>query len=109
MIDADGLRTYREGDILESWNDEVPQPALDATRNVLRQLIDELLALPPTAADTTIGELFSKCVDRLNDLDTEHEFICTIEREDLCEELYTLGELCGVSENVDELLSDRDW
>jgi len=37
------------------------------------------------------------------------QFICTIEREDLCEEFWTVGDVCGVADSVDNWIEERDW
>lgn len=107
MIDFDGLKSYiNSDDLLTSWEGNVGAAALDATRITLRELASGLIAIGGAAKTDQIGKLFTECIDRLNALDSEHEFICTIEREDLCEEFYVLGELCQVSENVDDWLSE---
>lgn len=110
MINVDGLKSYiKSDDLLTSWEGEVDAAALESTRKTLRELASGLIAVAGAAKMDQIGKLFSECIDRLNALNSEHEFICTIEREDLCEEFYALGELCQVSENVDDWLSERDW
>ena len=109
MIDAGALKAYRDGTILANWDGKVSATSLEATRVTLRQLAVALIATAPDTSLERIGTLFVACVERFNELDMEDQFICTIEREDICEELYRLGDLCGVSDSVDEWLDNRDW
>lgn len=109
MINVDGLKSYVNSDLLTSWEGDVDVAALDATRITLRELASGLISIAGAPKMDQIGKLFTECIDRLNALDSEHEFICTIEREDLCEQIYALGDLCQASENVDDWLGNRDW
>lgn len=78
----------------------------------LNRLKNELIALPE---DTTKEELllrFESSVQNLNQIDRDNNIkssIDTEEREGLCEALYTMGEIVGLSED-DEYLDDwREW
>lgn len=109
MINADSLARYLEARILPQWDGEVPARHVDATRLTLQRLVNGLAGLPPAASTTEIGRLFVSCVDELNELDMNDQFICTIEREDICDELYKLGDICGVADQIDSWLGNRDW
>jgi hypothetical protein len=87
---------------------EVPDRQLAATRQLFQGLIDRLLAIVNNASQEGVIKQFELCVEGLNSLDAEEQFICTIEREDLCEELYKIGGLCGMPDGdwVDDW---RDW
>jgi hypothetical protein len=46
-------------------------------------------------------------VERYNELDDG--FICTIEREELCDILYELGDFCGLDSEEDWVDEWREW
>jgi hypothetical protein len=52
-------------------------------------------------------EILRQCVERYNELD--EGFICTIEREELCDILYKIGECCGPDSEDDRVDEWRDW
>lgn len=53
------------------------------------------------ASGDDASQLFESCVDRLNKMDENAQFVCTMEREDLCAELCSIGALCE--------MPDDDW
>lgn len=108
-MDTDKLEAYRSGEILANWEGFVSAANLEATRTALRQLATNLISAAPDCDANAVGKLFVACVQRFNELDSADQFICTAEREDLCEEFYTIGDLCGFSDEVDDWLEDRDW
>ncbi len=73
----------------------------------LAQTLDALIALGRrgTVADATA--VLCGCVERFNALD--EGFICTIEREELCEILEEVGEFCGLDSEEDWVGPMRDW
>jgi hypothetical protein len=75
--------------------------------NLLRAMIDELLALGPGARDEAVMDKLRGAVEGLNQLDDG--FIGTIEREDLCDALYKIGEAAGVSADEEWVDEYRDW
>ena len=109
MIDTEQLRDYSQKAILTSWDGEVRETAVKSTREILREFIDMLLALGADPPIESIESAFVTCVRRLNELDMEDQFICTIEREDLCEELWTIGDICGAADSIDDWIGERDW
>jgi hypothetical protein len=48
-----------------------------------------------------------RCVKRFNKLDDG--WICTIEREDICDCLAQIVDLCGMDGSADWVDEDRDW
>ena len=50
-----------------------------------------------------------EAVDRLNEMDETGGFIETMEREDLCDVLYRIGEAAGVSPDEEWVDEYRDW
>jgi hypothetical protein len=73
----------------------------------LAETVDALVALGPKGSVEDATEALRRCVERYNDLD--EGFICTIEREELCDILHELGDLCGLDSAEDWLDEWRDW
>jgi hypothetical protein len=73
----------------------------------LAQTTDSLLALGPQGTVEDASDVLRRCVERYNELD--EGFIGTIEREELCDILYALGDECGLG-GEDEWVDEwRDW
>ncbi|MEM9283792.1 MAG: hypothetical protein AAGA96_18375 [Verrucomicrobiota bacterium] len=102
------LTDFRDQTLFESWEGEIEASQLAATRLLFRQLIDDLIGAGEHASSANITQKFERCVKGLNKLDEEKQFICTIEREELCDELYAIGAATGMPDDdwVDEW---RDW
>ena len=109
MINTELLQAYSQKVILASWDGEVRENAVEATRKIFREFTNTLIALGSDPPVSSIASAFTTCVRHLNALDMEDQFICTIEREDLCEELWKVGDICGVPESVDDWIDERDW
>ncbi len=92
----------------QQWEGFVETNALRASRKVVRNTIDALRALGPDAPKPLKINLFHACVEQFNDLD-EDGWICTIEREDVCELLDQLADLVGLEDYGEALTSRRDW
>ena len=71
-------------------------------------MIDEVVAIGPALDERTARRLVRQCVLRFNKL-LDDGWICTIEREDICEELNRIIELCGFSCDDEDWLAGRDW
>lgn len=80
------LKELREKPRFGSWEGYVPDVALEATRNVFCDTIDAIVELGPKASEESIIEKLKWCIESLNELDFQHEFIETLERENLCAE-----------------------
>jgi hypothetical protein len=73
----------------------------------LVQTVDALIALGPRGTAEGATEILRQCVERYNELD--EGFICTLEREELCDILYEIGECCGPDSEDDWVDEWRDW
>src|SRR5262249_14220625 len=105
------LRKYRKrlGDEKASYFADWPvSPAVrEACWKNLADTLDALIALGPKGSVEGASDLLRLCIERYNKLD--EGFISTIEREDLCEILYEIGDLCGL-DNEEEWVDEwRDW
>ena len=112
MINTEQLREYSQKAILTIWDGDVfvSAAAVKSTREIFRDFINSLLALGADAPIQSVESAFVTCVRRLNDLDFQDQFICKSERIDLLEELWTLGDICGVADSVDDWCDgERRW
>jgi hypothetical protein len=106
-LTLDKLRNKRQ---FTEWRGHVPQKALQACRDIFRDTIDALIDLGPKAKKRTKIAVLRQCIERLNELDKQHEqFICTIEREDLCEAFYEVTHAAGLKDCGDLADEWRDW
>lgn len=105
------LRKYRkrltdaQGSYFGDWPVTPEQRA--ACWLVLAETVDALVALGPKGSVEDATAVLRHCVERYNELD--EGFICTIEREELCDILYELGDLCGLDAEEDWVDEWRDW
>lgn len=106
MSDAVALQQLRESRFFESWDGHVSRPHIDASEAILRRLIDEILALGAEPGEDVCRAAVDACVGRFNDIDDG--WICTIEREDIYEQVGRIVDLTGF--DCDEVwLYARDW
>src|SRR5262249_52288862 len=73
----------------------------------LAQTVDALIAWGRRGTVEDATETLRRCVERYNELD--EGFICTIEREELCDILYEIGSFCGLDSEEDWVDEWRDW
>jgi hypothetical protein len=85
----------------------ITEPQRAACRKALGDTLDALIALGPRGTPDQASEVLQHCVERYNALDDG--FICTIEREELSEILYEIGDLCGLPSDEDWLDEWREW
>jgi hypothetical protein len=79
----------------------------EACWQALAEAVDALIALGPRGSVEDATGVLRRCVEQYNEID--EGFICTIEREELCDILYELGDLCGLDSEEDWVDEWRDW
>ena len=104
-MDVKQLRQIRGTIAFPDWNAEQREDV----EALLRGTVDALLSLGPSAAETAVMHRLREAVDRLNEMDETGGFIETMEREDLCDVLYRIGEAAGVSPDEEWVDEYRDW
>jgi hypothetical protein len=111
MSDLPELLKRRDKRAFAHWDGFVPSELISKSEAAIARLIDRLVALGSEPTREQIQEEIDRCVQRFNDLDQswKHPWICTIEREDICEELQDLIELCGYDGSEEEWIRGRDW
>lgn len=78
-----------------------------ACTRALVAALDALVALGPRGRVEDATAVLKRCVERFNRLDDG--FICTVEREELCDVLYDIGELCGLDSSEEWVEEWREW
>ena len=78
-----------------------------AAEDSLRRLVDDLIALGPEPAEDDVRAAVAASVRRFNSLNDEG-WICTLEREDIYEQIAKAIDLCGFECDEDRL-GERDW
>ncbi|QDT44539.1 hypothetical protein Pan241w_46510 [Gimesia alba] len=93
--------------------EHVPKKTLEASRKIMLDAINELIALGESASEEARLEVLENCIEAFNALDAEHNFIETLEREDICDEFEAIVHACGLGalDSPDEPLVDewREW
>jgi len=104
------LRTLRTKRRFFGWKGFAPDKAASACRAIFRQSIDAIISLGEKPSKAATLRVLQKCIERLNELDTQYEqFIETTIREELCEEFDEVVQASGLKNY--ENLADRwrDW
>jgi hypothetical protein len=105
-MDVAGLRAIRDERFFANWDDYVPKERITASEQSIRQLIDDLIALGKKATQRAARRAVDVCVRRFNEMDDG--WICTIEREDIGEQVGRVIDLTGF-EYDEDWLDERDW
>src|SRR5262245_3484778 len=106
MADDAALRLLREQRFFADWDEFVSPEHVAESEAAVRRLVDELLALGPEPSEEAARRAVDECVRRFNALDDD--WIFTIEREDIYEQICRVVESCGF-ECEEDWLSERDW
>ena len=106
-MDLDALKQHREQRFFQAWDGFVAADRIHVSEEAIRRLIDEMVAIGPALDERTARRLVRRSVIRFNAINDG--WICTIEREDICEELDRIIELCGFSCDDEDWLAGRDW
>jgi Family of unknown function (DUF5713) len=108
-ITMPSLEKLKEHHAFSSWEGTWSSDIVDPCRAILHTTIDELSQLPADATAEAKKKVITSAVIKFNDLNDAHdEFIETIEREDIAEELLQIAEAAGLKPD-DDLLVARNW
>jgi hypothetical protein len=107
MADIAALQRLRDGRFFDGWDDCVAPELVASSEASVRRLIDDLIAPGPELPEDVARRAIDECVRRFNDLD-EDGWICTIEREDIYEQIGRVVDLCGFEYDEDRV-GERDW
>jgi hypothetical protein len=103
------LAQLRDKERFATWEGSISDELLIVCRHVFQETIDSLLEFEGKLPKKRMVAALRECVLRLNDLDAEHEFIETVEREDLCQEIDEIAHACGFPKEVGVADRWRDW
>jgi hypothetical protein len=106
MGDFATLQRLREQRFFNDWEGYVAPERIEAAEASVRRLVDDLIALNPRPTEAAVRRAVEECVWRFNDLDDG--WICTIEREDIWEQVGRVVDLCGF-DCQEEWFDGRDW
>ena len=106
MAGPAALRQLRGQRFFGGWGEFDSADRVEASEAILHHLIDDLLALGPDPTEAAARLAVEECVRRFNALDDG--WICTIEREDICEQIRRVVDACGF-DCQEAWLDERDW
>jgi len=106
MADIDALKRHREQRVFQGWDKYVPPQHVEASEGSLHRLVEDVIALGPKPSEAAVRALVDECVRRFNELDDG--WICTIERDDIFEQVCQVVQLAGF-ECDEDWLDERDW
>jgi hypothetical protein len=106
MSDLIALQRLRQERHFDAWDEFLEREHVAASEANMRELIDALIALGPKPTENAARKAVDACVQAFNDIDDG--WICTIEREDICDQICRVVEACGF-ECEEDWLSERDW
>ena len=94
MANIADLRQLRDSRFFASWDEFVSPERVAESEASVRRMVDDLIAHGPTLSEDAARAAVDECVRRFNTLDDEG-WICTIEREDIYEQVGRAIDLCG--------------
>jgi hypothetical protein len=103
------LNELRERRFFPRWKGYPPVKALRASRRLMKETVEKLLALGPRPSRRDRMTVLQECIETFNSLDAEMEFIETVVREDICEEFEAIVHACGMGAHKNLADEWRDW
>ncbi len=106
MADIAVLQRFREKRFFDGWDGFVSSERVEASEASVRRLNDDLIALGPKLTEEAARRLVDECVRRFNAIDDG--WICTLEREDIYEQIGRVVDACGF-DCQEDWLDEREW
>ena len=106
MAKIAALKKLRAERFFEGWDGFVDAALVKKSEASIVRLIDDLVALGQKMTEKAARKAVDACVRRFNRMDDG--WICTIEREDIYEQVCHVVDLCGF-DCQEEWLGERDW
>ncbi|WP_020470039.1 hypothetical protein [Zavarzinella formosa] len=103
------LEKLKKATFFSNWNGAVPAAAIRESRKLIREAVEALIALGPKPTKKLSQAIVRRCVEGFNGLDEKHEFITTIEREDIIEQIDEALRVAGLKDYDDWADRWRDW
>lgn len=102
---SQSLREFCNQRFFANWDTFVADERIAAAERIMQQLVAEFVIHPQISAEI-VRAAVGRCVERFNEIDDT--WICTIERDDICEAIFRIVTAAGGEWN-EELLGGRDW
>lgn len=94
----------------EDWDDYPPAKAIRASRKIMKETVQALIALGDNASESDRRQLLQTCIEKFNKLNSvEDDFIETTVREDICDEFALIVGACGLGHSEDIADQWREW
>jgi hypothetical protein len=106
VADIAALKRLREQRFFDGWDGFIAPEHVEASEASIHRLIDDLLALDPLPSEEAARQAVDECVRRFNGIDDG--WICTIERENIYEQIGQVVDACGF-DCQEDWLDERDW
>ena len=103
------LNKLKKATFFSDWKGEVPAAALRESRKLMRDAVEALIRLGPKPTKKSALPIVRRCVEGFNALDEKYEFIMTIEREDILEQIEEVLRVAGLEDTDDWADRWRDW
>lgn len=100
------LERLRHERFFGGWDGYVISVRVSAAEACLRQLVEDLASQSALLTEPIARAAVAECVRRFNAMDDG--WICTIEREDICEQIARVVTASGFDCD-DDWLNERDW
>jgi hypothetical protein len=104
--DLEALRRLRDGRFFDGWDGFIAPELVASSEDSVRRLIDDLIALGPEIPEDGVRRAVDECARRFNDLDDG--WICSIERDDISEQIGRVVDSCGLDYD-DDWIGEREW
>lgn len=100
------LAEFRQMTLFAGWEGYRDMLLIEASRRIFGETVDKLAGLERGQEDIKLN-IMQACIEQFNDLDSQHAFIETIEREEICEAFAQLARIVGLSEDLADRW--REW
>lgn len=92
-----------------NWKRYPSKKLITASRGIMHSTVEKLHNHGKPLEGIAKVRVLKACIDRFNELDEKHEFIETVERQDICDEFEVIAYACGLGHHKDIADRWRDW
>jgi hypothetical protein len=104
------LKQIRRTKPFKGWIGYIDKEIIGESRRIILYTFDELIKLQGKKEESGYIGVIKKSVEMFNKLDEKHHFIYTIEREDIAEVFFEIGDSINI-ENIEDIFDEYrgDW
>ncbi|MCE9533400.1 MAG: hypothetical protein K8T89_20090 [Planctomycetes bacterium] len=103
------LEKLKKVKFFNEWQGHVPAAALRESRSLIREAVEALIGLGRKPTKKLALPIVRLCIEGFNGLDEKYEFISTIEREDILDQIDEVLRVAGAKNYDDWADGFRDW